>query len=95
MRGIGNLSFERVTYDGRLTGYGFVSILARALTILLGTTIIGGIVLSAANAFVAGLFGVPKFGELRPRSFTMAGVLGLCLAAWFLIHSLQNPVEYD
>lgn len=95
MRGIGNLSFERVDEAGRLTGYGFVSIIARAVTILLGTAIIGGIVLSAANMFVAGLFGVPEFGELRTMGFTMAGVLGLCLAIWFLVRCLRNPIELD
>lgn len=95
MRGIGNLSFERVKDDGRLTGYGLMSILARAVALLFGTAIIGGVVLSAANAFVAGLFGVPEFGEMRSMGFTMAGVLGFGLAAWFLFHSLRHPVEQD
>lgn len=91
MRGIGNLSFEHVNDAGRLTGYGLVSLAARAGTIFLGTVIIGGAILSAANAFVAGLFGVPEFGALRPLGFVMAGVLGFCLAIWFLVHSLRHP----
>jgi hypothetical protein len=95
IRGIGNLSLERVDEAGRLTGYGLVSVLARAATIFLGTVIIGGIILSAANAFVAGLFGVPEFGEMRSMGFTMAGVLGLCLAVWFLVRSLRNSAEMD
>lgn len=94
-RGIGNLSFERVDDAGHLTGYGVVSLAARAATILFVTAIIGGVVLSAANAFVAGLFGVPEFGEMRSMGFTMAGVLGLCLAGWFLVHSLRHPAEMD
>lgn len=95
MRGIGNLSFERVKDDGRLTGYGLVSILARAVALLVGTAIIGGVILSAANAFVAGLFGVPEFGEMRSMGFTMAAVLGFFLAVWFLVYSFRHPVEFD
>lgn len=95
VRGIGNFSFEHVDEAGRLTGYGLVGILARAATILIGTVIIGGVLLSAANAFVAGLFGVPEFGEMRSMGFTMAGVLGLCLAGWFLVYSLRHPFERD
>jgi hypothetical protein len=87
MRSIGNFSFERVDDAGHLTGYGLVSLGARA--------IIGGVVLSAANAFVAGLFGVPEFGEMRSMGFVMASVLGLCLAAWFLVYSLRNTAEMD
>jgi hypothetical protein len=95
LRSFGNLTFERLDDEGRLTGYGLVGILARAGALLLGTAIIGGIVLSAANSFVAGLFGVPEFGELREMGFEMAAVLGVCLAIWFLIHSLRNPINLD
>ena len=95
MRGIGNCSFERVDDAGHLTGYGLVSLIARAVTILFVTAIIGGVVLSAANAFVAGLFGVPEFGEMRSMGFVMASVLGFCLAAWFLVYSLRNTAEMD
>lgn len=95
VRGIGNLSFKHVDDAGHLTGYGLVGVLARAATILIGTVIIGGVILSAANAFVAGIFGVPEFGEMRSMGFTMAGVLGLCLAGWFLVHNLRHPVEMD
>lgn len=95
MRGIANLSLERVDEAGRLTGYGLVSIIARAATILIGTVIIGGVILSTANAFVAGLFGAPEFGEMRDMGFAMAGVLGFCLAAWFLVHNLRHPAEID
>lgn len=95
LRGIGNRSFERVDEAGHLTGYGLMSVLARSGVIFLCTAIIGGVVLSAANSFVAGLFGVPEFGEMRSMSFTMAGVLGLFLAGWFLVRGLRNPVEID
>jgi hypothetical protein len=92
---IGTLSFERVDDAGRLTFYGLAGTFARALAIWLGTVIIGGVVLSAANSFVAGIFGVPEFGDLRHMGFTMAGVLGFCLAAWFLVRNLRHPVEQD
>jgi hypothetical protein len=92
---IGHLSFERVDDAGRLTFYGLVGLFLRALAIWLGTVIIGGVILSAANSFVAGIFGVPEFGDLRSMGFTMAGVLGFCLAAWFLVDSVRHSVEQD
>lgn len=95
MRGFDNLTFQHVNDAGRLTRYGVVSILARAAVILIGSVIIGGIILSAANSFVAGLFGVPEFGELRSMGFTMAAAVGLGLATWFLIHNLRHPTGSD
>jgi thiol:disulfide interchange protein len=92
---IGHFSFERVNHAGRLTFYGLVGLLLRAFAIWLGTVIIGGVVLSAANSFVAGIFGVPEFGDLRSMGFTMAGVLGFCLAAWFLVDSIRHYAEQD
>jgi len=92
---IGHLSFDRVDDAGRLTFYGLVGLFLRALAIWLGTVIIGGVVLSAANSFVAGIFGVPEFGDLWSMGFTMAGVLGFCLAGWFLVDSVRHYVERD
>jgi hypothetical protein len=92
---IGHFSFEREDDAGRLTFYGLVGLFLRALAIWLGSVIVGGVILSAANSFVGGIFGVPEFGDLQSMGFTMAAVLGFCLAAWFLVQHLRHPAGPD
>jgi hypothetical protein len=88
---ISGLSFKPVNDVGPLMDYHAADLLARALTVWLATSILGGCALAANIAFVARIFRVPEFAELQSMGFVMAAVLGLGLAAWYTLKSLREP----
>lgn len=88
---ISGQSFKPVNDVGPMIEYCAADLLARALVIWLATSILGGVALAAKISFVARLFQVPEFAELRPMGFVMAAVLGFGLAVRFLIASLRGP----
>jgi hypothetical protein len=79
---------------GRLLDFTPRNLLARALAAWAATLVIGGIALAKGIAIVAHLFQAPEFAELQHMGFLMAGVLGIGLAAAFVIGVLRDPHSY-
>jgi len=65
--------------------------LADAILVWLATFILGGTALAAGIKIVAHLFHEPGFAELKLMGFTMAGVLGIALAASLVVGALMDP----
>lgn len=87
---ISGLSFEPVNDVGPLIDYRAADLLARALVVWLATLLIGGVLLAAKISFIARVFRVPEFADHQPMGFLMAGVLGVGVASWFMVHSLRQ-----
>ena len=64
--------------------------IADAILVWLATFILGGTALAAGIKIVAHLFHEPAFAELKHMGFTMAGVLGIGLAAALVIGTLKS-----
>lgn len=64
--------------------------LVDAALVWLATFILGGTALAAGIKIVAHLFHEPAFAELKNMGFTMAGVLGIGLAAALVIGAFKG-----